>query len=516
MDELTRLAAARPDRLGRLAQDWLASGARAVQLWSPDGLAATWDPAFSLGAPAGAVSGRVPRATTGRAAGITAEVAPLGGSIGWVRVVGASGAAARRRLAGDAAILATLVDHERELRGMADALAESQDHLLGLASIAVAGGRDADEAAILATTARQVRFVTGAPVVAAAVVGDGARLVVDADVTACGVESVLADIDAAPAAAATLPVSPGSASINRVGGWIVARVHLDRAASVVLLVGPDAADATSESIRLIEAAAEVAGSIISRSRRSTEAAVKARLAEELKVAGEVQRHLVATATVPVEGLDLAARYRPAAEIGGDVLAVHADGPRTVIAVGDVSGKGIPAALLMASARASFASAARACADPAAILARMTQDLGGDLERTCRFLTLCVAVVDRRDNSLVIANAGHAPVLLASGMGRPQLLRAENAPLGVAEGPFASTRLSFAAGDRLVIASDGISEREDAAERRFGIARIVGLVHRRPTASAGDMADAILNAVDRFAGPAVDRRDDETLVVVGWR
>ena len=519
MDELTRLVAARPGQVGRLAERWLAGGARAVQLWGRDGLAAAWDPGLSLGirhaaAPRDPAGPSGPRARR-QPVGLRADVAPDGGRIGWMRVIGPRGPVARRRLEADAAYVAALVDHEREITSLADALAESQDHLLGLAGLTVAGATEPGEAQALASIAGNLRALVGVPVAAAAVLGEAANLAIEPLAAEAAVQPVLDRLRARYAGARPTDgrLSVPTAGVEHIDGWLVASAPLDRNAAVVLMVGPGTADATSETVRLMEAAVEVAGTIVSRARRLAEVASRARLQRELELAADVQRHLVAAASVPVAGLDLATRYRSASEIGGDVLAVRAAGEATLAAVGDVSGKGIAAALLMASARTAFASAARTTSDPGVLLARIADELGDDLERTGRFITLCVVRIEPRIGRLEIANAGHSPVLLASGAAGPRLIPATEPPIGVAESPFTTVIRSFRPGDLLVIASDGITEREDPAERRFGSRRLSARIRSLRGAPSAAVADGILEAADRFAGDRDGRRDDETLVVV---
>jgi serine phosphatase RsbU (regulator of sigma subunit) len=239
-----------------------------------------------------------------------------------------------------------------------------------------------------------------------------------------------------------------------------------------------------------------------------------RLERQMAFAGEVQRHLLPQPGTQPRGLRLATRYQPADAVGGDLLCVRSTGTQTLLALGDVSGKGVPAALLMAAARALFESHARVTSEPAELLELMARDLSDDLDRNAAFLTFCAARHDAATGELRIANAGHAPVLLRNASG-VELLEPIDPPIGVLDGSrFGQVSLQMAAGDTLLMASDGLSEREDPDGHQFGIERISQIM------VAGDgsprrIADRLIGAARRFAAGR-PRSDDESLLIVQAR
>ncbi len=246
-------------------------------------------------------------------------------------------------------------------------------------------------------------------------------------------------------------------------------------------------------------------------------AVKAALERDLSIAREIQFGLLpAELTTCAEGtgLDLHAILEPAQHVGGDLyLALRTAPDRLFLAVGDVSGKGIPASLFMAVTMTLLRSLAREHPKPETVLARLNQELEAH-NRGQLFVTLICAVFDLSSGQVHVANAGHpSPVLLSAD--------------GTASTPFGSTGLiaglfptaaykshtaAFGPGDTLVFYSDGVSEAMDPAENEFGEERLVAGLLSRPHPNAKESAEGVLADVKRHAGTA-PQYDDTTIVVV---
>jgi hypothetical protein len=236
--------------------------------------------------------------------------------------------------------------------------------------------------------------------------------------------------------------------------------------------------------------------------------------KELEVAREIQRRLLPTAPPQVPGLDVAGVTVPAQEVGGDYYdwVALGDGP-LVAGLGDVSGKGVAAALLMSHLRASLHAETREGTSPAVIAQAMHTSLFRAIE-SGRFATFFVATFETAaGGGLRFCNAGHNPGLLCSA-GKLENLEATGMPLGIfEEATYTEQTRSFAPGDVLVLYSDGVSECQWKNEM-YGEDRLRGLVVRLCAQGLGaaDMVGAILEDVQAFAhGPAYD--DDVTLVVV---
>ena len=236
-------------------------------------------------------------------------------------------------------------------------------------------------------------------------------------------------------------------------------------------------------------------------------------AKELDVARSIQQHLLPSAPPALERLDVFGRNLPADEIGGDYFDwLVLDDDKLAVVLGDISGHGIPAALLMAHLRASFHAAAEAGRSPEDIVTTMNRSLAR-ATTLGRFATFFLAVISVREGRIRYCNAGHNPPLLVRG-GTLHELPATGIPLAIMEdGEYTGGEEPFNAGDVLVIYSDGIPEAR-VAKQFYGEERL----HERALnlaqsgLTAGEFVDQILADLRAAAGEGM-RADDVTLVVV---
>jgi sigma-B regulation protein RsbU (phosphoserine phosphatase) len=250
-----------------------------------------------------------------------------------------------------------------------------------------------------------------------------------------------------------------------------------------------------------------------------------RLEKEIRFAQRVQAALLPS-DVPrrMKGVDVAARFAPARELGGDLYDfVTVDPHSLVVAVGDVSGKGVPAALYSAFAGELVRSRTfrrRHTADrstPAGVLGSMNTIL---YERQLEeyYCTLCYALFDFKRRTMAIANSGLPYPLRCRGTDRAEPTPATEIELpGVPLGSFPGStydELTFelAAGDLFVFCTDGVVEAHDALGREFGAARLRGVVEGARQRSARDIVDAIFAAVQEFRADA-QPNDDMTAVAL---
>ena len=236
-------------------------------------------------------------------------------------------------------------------------------------------------------------------------------------------------------------------------------------------------------------------------------------ARELQVARDIQQHLLPAGPPDVPELDCWGINVPAEAIGGDYYDWVPVGPeRLAIVIGDVSGHGVPAALLMSHLRASFHAEARPGSAPSDVLAAVHASLCRAATRG-KFATFFLGVVERGAPRLVFASAGHNPMLLFHG-NEAEELGATGLPLAMIEGmPYSEESRAFAPGDTLVLFSDGIPEAPKGKDF-YGEERLRAVVAAR--VAAGDGAEAIGRAlladVTAYAGEGL-AADDVTIVVV---
>jgi serine phosphatase RsbU (regulator of sigma subunit) len=238
-----------------------------------------------------------------------------------------------------------------------------------------------------------------------------------------------------------------------------------------------------------------------------------RLDIELEVARHIQARLLPAAALNVPGLDVAGLSDSAREVGGDYYDYFDLGRRRVLLViADVSGKGVPAALLMSGFRASLMSQDTTNDEPGVLARRVNAFLHGSVEPG-RFVTAFFGFLDADSGRFVYVNAGHNPPVLLRADGTVERLCEGGLILGVMpDPPFTSGEITLERGDLLVLYTDGVTEGADAANEQFGEERLVASVRSARTKSSSDLAHQIVRAVRSFEG-ALGPADDITVLVV---
>ena len=252
-----------------------------------------------------------------------------------------------------------------------------------------------------------------------------------------------------------------------------------------------------------------------------------RLERELKFAQRVQAALLPTELPKrIKGVDVAARLAPARELGGDLYDFLAPEPNSlVVAVGDVSGKGVPAALYSAfvgelvRSRTFRRRYAPELFSPSGVLAS-TNTILCERQLEEYYCTLCYALFDFKRRNVTVANSGLPYFIRVRGINRPPEEREPPAQIELAGLPLGSfpgssydeLTLDLRAGDLFVFCSDGVFEANDLQLREFGAGRLLKVIDESKELSARAIVDAIFEAVDEFRGDALPN-DDMTAVAV---
>ncbi len=241
-----------------------------------------------------------------------------------------------------------------------------------------------------------------------------------------------------------------------------------------------------------------------------------RTRQTIAMAAKVQQHLLPKCSPKMEGLDIASGSRYCESMGGDYFDFLPLGKDKMgVALGDISGHGIVAALLMASAQAMLRTTARFYGqNPAQFLGELNRELMPMLGES-RFLTLFYAWVHNPHRHVTWASAGHEPALwYRAALGEMEQLESTGLPLGVLfEEEYAhGGTIELKVGDVLQIGTDGIMEARSPDEEMFGRDRLRDLIIRNRHKSAQEIYQAIVDAVDKFRGDG-DQLDDITLIVI---
>lgn len=244
---------------------------------------------------------------------------------------------------------------------------------------------------------------------------------------------------------------------------------------------------------------------------------KERLLSELAIAQEVQTTLLPHSPAAVPGFEVHALCQPARTVGGDYFDfIFGPGPRICLALGDISGKGIPAALLMASLHSAVRAFTLGLADgvspsPAQLLKLINHHLYASTQ-TARYATLFLACYETDTRRLTYANAGHLPPFILSADGAIQRLDVGGPVVGLLEGlDYEEATVQLKPGDLLMAFTDGFTEPENAAEEEFGEQRLLDCVRSFRTLPLPTIATNAHKAIQQWIGDH-EQPDDITLLL----
>ena len=247
-------------------------------------------------------------------------------------------------------------------------------------------------------------------------------------------------------------------------------------------------------------------------------AARERMHSELRIAHDIQMGLVPKTFPPLpmrNDLDLFAVIEPAREVGGDFYDFFLlDDKRMVVAIGDVSGKGVPAALFMAVTRSFLRSAFRSDADPSVVMSHVNNELvdGND---TCMFVTLFCAVFDLKDGSLKYANAGHNPPVIQHPDGHQEWI---TQPFGtvagiIEDGEYTTGVTTLPDGAVLVLYTDGVTEAMNPDNALYKESRLAAqLAESGSTGSCRTITEDLVNDIRTFTAGA-EQSDDITILML---
>jgi len=240
------------------------------------------------------------------------------------------------------------------------------------------------------------------------------------------------------------------------------------------------------------------------------AAERERLEQELRVARIIQQTLLPKETPKLPGWKLSTYWQPARAVGGDFydFIQMADGRMCVI-IADVTDKGVPAALVMASARSVLRGVVEQLDSPAKILERVNDTLVPDIPPKMFITCLCV-IFDPKTGVLRFSNAGHNLPILRTATETVEV-KATGMPLGLMPGmDYDEAELTLKPGERMLLYSDGISEAHNPDREMFGFERLHDVVAAH---HSGALVEHLIDALEEFTGPDWEQEDDVTFVLI---
>ena len=309
--------------------------------------------------------------------------------------------------------------------------------------------------------------------------------------------------------------SPALARLKQAG--VVLVVPLISSGSLVgmLSLGPRRSERgySTDDLRLLNSLAGYAapamrvGQLVRQ--QQAEARQRERIDQELKIAQIIQQQFLPKSLPDLPSWHVAAFYRPARTVGGDFYDfIPLPDGRVMFVVGDVTDKGVPAALVMASTHALLRDAAPRLIQPGQVLGHVNDMLCADIPAHM-FVTCLALVLDPVSGQVEFANAGHDVPYVRTRAGVREL-RARGMPLGLMPGmDYEEMTFQFEPGDCALLHSDGLAEAHAPDREMFGFPRVAELVGKGPSGEA--LIDLCLTELSRFTGPDHEQEDDITLV-----
>jgi serine phosphatase RsbU (regulator of sigma subunit) len=235
--------------------------------------------------------------------------------------------------------------------------------------------------------------------------------------------------------------------------------------------------------------------------------------QELGLARTIQQASLPKEVPRLEGWQITPFYQPAREVGGDFYDFfELEDGRVGVVVGDATGKGVPAALVMASAHSMLRAVAQASESPGDVLRRVNDPLATDIPPNM-FVTCFYAILDPNNGSLSYANAGHDLPYLHRGRGEAEELRARGMPLGLMPGMgYEEKEIELDVGEGLLFYSDGLVEAHDPKGEMFGFPRLRALVAQQ-AAEERSLGAFLMEELYSFVGEGWEQEDDITLLTL---
>jgi sigma-B regulation protein RsbU (phosphoserine phosphatase) len=236
------------------------------------------------------------------------------------------------------------------------------------------------------------------------------------------------------------------------------------------------------------------------------------LIREIEEAREIQQRLLPSEMPHVRGCEIQASWQPANDVGGDYFdAIHLSDTSAAFCIADVSGKGLPAALLMSNTQATVRAFAHRTASPGEICGQLNRIVAENMS-SGKFITMFYGVLDTARQKVRYTNAGHIPPVLIRKDGSVERLSEGGIVLGVVtDAPYEEVEVPFAPGDRLILFTDGITEANNAHSEEFGLDRLTELLTSHRDKPASQMLGAILHSVSQFTAQGF--QDDATVLII---
>ena len=298
-------------------------------------------------------------------------------------------------------------------------------------------------------------------------------------------------------------------------------IHDDQTMGVLAVANPSSGLSFSETdFSMINSLGEQAALAIKNSDAMNLRFEKNRMDGDLKLAHDVQELFLTRVFPPSKGLEIDARYVPSAQVGGDFYDFYKlSSHKFCLCIADVSGKGVPASLLMALCQTHLKHLVHKNRSPSEVLVLLNEELFSRIRKDM-FITLFLAVIDTRSNKITYARAGHEPGLLVTASTTSNEvveLRGNGMALGMVEpdlfsGLIKNEETDFSVGDLLCLFTDGVTEASNQEKEEFGVSRLKDELIKHASLDPQSINQKIIQDLNKFSPQSHDR-DDLTLLTV---
>ena len=500
---LAAVVAAQRSQFKSMADAWLSSGAKSFSVWADGNMLKCW--------PAGVGAETV---------AIRAPIRLNGVDIGDLRVAGIGTSAAEAVLRAEAGLVSRLARMEKELKGMTARLIDTQDQLLAMYDLTEATRHQLDMGELL----QQLAYKT-----AQLEATEGSFLMLKQDDDSLFIEYypqpildeeiIRSCLQKVQKTGNELLLNLSETEYSKAGLrnllFVPIRIRGEITAALGLINKRDG-DFLSPDTKLARVIAEHAGSRMEHLVLYKESLDQTKLQVEADLAQQVQLNLLPKKSPQMAGLDLFAGSRPASHVGGDFYDfIKLPNKPFTFTVGDVSGKGMPAALLMAMTRTVIRTKTNVdpTPSPEVILDNCNSELYDDFTEVSMFATVFIGQYDPKQNKLTYANAGHSPVIYCPAQGVTRMLEADGTAMGVLPTSLSEDHtITLNKGDVLVIATDGFSEASNTDDEFFGYDRLLKVVKVLSKKPAKAIVEGLYETISNFSAGHI-QDDDQTLIVL---
>ncbi|MEO7167393.1 MAG: GAF domain-containing SpoIIE family protein phosphatase [Spartobacteria bacterium] len=282
--------------------------------------------------------------------------------------------------------------------------------------------------------------------------------------------------------------------------------------------GPISADFSPSDFFVFKSISEQSAFALYNAIIYSEANEKKRLDHDLQIARDIQRILLPSKPPAIDGFELAGVNYAARQVSGDYFDyIKVDEDRLGVVIADVSGKGVPASLIMAICRSVLRAEARLGQSPAAVLQKVNRQLYPDIKEDM-FISMAYVILDHKNNQVTLSRGGHdAPLLYRAATGKVEILKPPGMALGIDSGDVfdritGDLSVSLERDDCLVLYTDGVTEALDANGDEFGPERMTQSLRASASEGAQGVINRLIADVRAFAG-GHPQHDDITLIVV---